>query len=99
MNFAGLTIKMRRSWLLGLWWRWNAWIQKRGQMGTVLVLISAFLVFNLLRLVAEDLDYPQASDVIGYLWWAVVIYSWIGLPLYHRQLRKELATFRFRADY
>jgi len=92
-------IKMRRSWMLGLWWRWNVWMQQRGQMGTILVLIGAFILFNFLRLVVEDMGYPRSATLIGYLWWVVVIYSWVGIPLYHRQLQSELKKFRFSSDY
>jgi predicted Zn-dependent protease len=88
-------VKTRRSPLLGVWWRWNAWMQRLGTRGMVSVLIGAYIVFNLTALVVEDLGYRGASSVIRYLWLALAVYSWVAIPLYQRRLKAELAKFRF----
>lgn len=88
-------VKTRRSPLLGMWWRWNAWMQRFGVRGMVSVLVGAFIVFNLTALVAEDLGYRSASAVIHLLWFVLAVYSWVAIPLYQRRLRAELEKFRF----
>ena len=96
---AFVDVKTRRSPLLGVWWRWNAWMQRFGMRGMVSVLISAYIVFNLAALVVEDLGYPGVSSAIQYLWLALAVYSWVAIPLYQRRLRAELEKFRFNLRF
>jgi Tfp pilus assembly protein PilF len=88
-------VKTRRSRLLGLWWRWNAWMQRFGMRGMVSVLVGAFIVFNLTALVLEDLGHRGASGVVRVLWLVLAVYSWVAIPLYQRRLKAELEKFRF----
>ena len=36
-------IKARRSWMLGRWWRFNAWISLRSERGQVALLMGSFV--------------------------------------------------------
>ena len=66
---------------------------------SALVLISGFLGFNLLAQIVLDLGYPNFASVVSYTWLLLVMYTWIGIPYYHRVLKQELEKFSFNRDY
>ena len=92
-------IRMRKNPLIGLWWRFNSWVSTLGNLKAALVLILGYLTFNLLATAAGDLGYPSASSALTYGWLILVAYSWLGLPVYHRAMKKELESFRFNPDF
>lgn len=92
-------IKARQNWFLGLWWRINSKLSSLSGTKASIVLISFFLLFNLLSQLMEDLGYQGLSKLFSYGWLLLVVYSWVGLPLYQKKLQKELSLFRFNNDY
>lgn len=92
-------IKMRKNWLFGVWWKFNNILSNFSNLKSTIVLISAYLFFNLASQVAKDLGYGLASQVISYAWLALVIYTWIGLPYYKKVLKKELEKFSFNPNF
>ncbi|WGZ94780.1 MAG: tetratricopeptide repeat protein [Candidatus Thiothrix putei] len=92
-------IKARSNWFLGLWWRLNSKMSTLSNLQTGLVLIIAYLVFNLLSLILRDFGFVQVSRVVSFAWMALAIYSWVALPIYYKQLKKELEKFQFNRDY
>ena len=92
-------LKLRRNIFLGLWWRFNVSINKLNSLQLSLVVVGAFFLFNLLSQILEDLGRQLASDIIGYGWLALVVYSWVGIPAYYKAIEKEIASFRFRSDF
>lgn len=92
-------IKARQNKLLGLWWRLNSKIGKMGNLKSSLILVLGYLIFMLLAQILSDLGYETASMVTSYAWLGLVLYSWIGIPFYYKQLEKELAKFKFDKDY
>ncbi|MGF1729343.1 tetratricopeptide repeat protein [Photobacterium kasasachensis] len=92
-------IKMRKNWFLGLWWRINSKISGMSNIKSSMVLISGYLLFNLLATILSDLGYGDLSLITSYAWLSIVAYSWICLPLYNKQLEKELQQFSFNPDF
>ncbi len=92
-------IKTRENWFLGLWWRFNSKMSTLSGTKASIVLISMFLFFNLLAQVLEDLGFVSLAKIFTYGWLILVLYSWIGLPLYKKKLNEELSKFRFNDDY
>lgn len=92
-------IKMRQNWLLGLWWRFNSKIGKLGNLKASLILVLGYLLFMLLAQVFRDFGYNTAATITSFAWLIFVIYSWVGIPLYYKQLKKELEKFQFDKDY
>ncbi len=92
-------IKMRKNLFAGLWWRVNSKIAQLSNIKGSLVLILAFLFFNLLSQIVKDLGYPGASTFISLFWLVVVIYSWLMIPYYHKTLKKELEKFSFNRNF
>ena len=94
-----VNIRMRRNLFIGVWWRFNHWIAGLGTQKSALVLIAGFLAFNMASQIAADLGYAGAAATLSYAWLLLVIYSWVGIPMYHKALEKELASFSFNPRF
>lgn len=92
-------IKSRQNWFLGLWWRFNSQMSILSPIKSSIVLISMFLIFNLVSQLMLDLNYNTLSKAFSYGWLLFVIYSWVGIPMYNKKLNKELAQFKFNDNY
>jgi len=92
-------IKARTNWFLGLWWRLNNKLANSTQFKQITYLICAYLFFNLLSQIVEDMGHKSLSDMIGYAWLGLVVYSWVAIPIYIKMLKKELDNFQFNRDF
>ncbi|MCP4504513.1 MAG: tetratricopeptide repeat protein [Deltaproteobacteria bacterium] len=98
LNAIG-NVKARESWFLGLWWRANARVTSTAPLKQSMILVGAFIFFRVLAQLLSDLEYPLASSIVSNGWLLIVLYSWVGLPLYQRMLRTEIETFMFSDDF
>jgi tetratricopeptide (TPR) repeat protein len=92
-------VKMSQNPLMGLWWKFNAFVSQLGNLRGALVLVCAFVFFNLLSQIILDLGYSEISQAVSLAWVALVLYSWIGIPWYKKALQKELMKFSFNPEY
>lgn len=92
-------VKAHRSWLLGLWWRYNVWMEAIGSTRSILVLLGAFVLYRVAVLVAGDFSRPDLAAGISIGWLAVVVYTWAGPALFQRSLKKELADIRLSKGF
>lgn len=92
-------IKVRQNLFLGLWWRFNSKMASLNNTKATIVLISMFLVFNLISQIMGDLGFSILAKVFSYGWLTLVVYSWVGIPMYQRKLNKELRQFKFNHDF
>jgi tetratricopeptide (TPR) repeat protein len=92
-------IKARRSPLIGVWWRYNAWMSGLGSTRAILVLLGAFLAYRLTEITAGAMGHPDAAKVIEWVWLGIVAYTFFGPVLFQRALRKELAEVRLSRDF
>ena len=90
---------MRNNKLFGLWWKINTKLSNMNNLKTTIILISAYLFFNLVSQIALDLGYKATSNIISFSWLGIVIYMWVGIPYYQRKLKSELEKFSFNSDY
>lgn len=91
--------KARASWLLGLWWRYNAWVNERGQLRAVAILLALYVVYRFIDAVALDFGKRDVSMVINLAWLALVIYTWVGPAVFEKALKKDLAQVRLRSEF
>ena len=94
-----VAIQARRSWWLGLWWRYSTWMETLGSTRGTLVMLVAYLLSRFLTLGAEDLGSEGSATVIQTVWLGLVAYSWAAPGIFQRMLRKELTEVRLRADF
>lgn len=83
-------IQARKSWLLGLWWRWATWMGTLSDTRGMLVLLGAYATQRIATQAALDLKQPEAASLISLAWLGIVAYSWIGPSLFNRMLQREL---------
>lgn len=91
--------KARRSLLLGLWWRWNAFMSSFAEGRTILILVGLYVAQRLATLALRDAGLATAAGGVSYVWLAFALYTWFGPAMFARSLRKELAAVRLRPDF
>ncbi len=92
-------IKSRQNLFLAPWWKLNATLSAMSQIRQVGVIIFGYVFFGLVSNVVHDLGHPKASNLIDFAWLGFVLYSWVALPVYYRMVQKEVALFKFKANY
>lgn len=92
-------VKARKSWVLGLWWRYIVWMVKKSDRGQIVTLIAAYLLVQISAQAAADLKYPDVSSAIQIVWLGLVAYSFIAPGFYRRLLEKEQRKVQLRADF
>jgi len=65
----------------------------------IAVLIGGYLFFNLLALILGDFGYTGLATIVSSLWIGLVVYSWIGIPIYRKMLKKELGRVELKGEY
>jgi tetratricopeptide (TPR) repeat protein len=95
--FAGL--QARRSWLLGLWWRWAAWAGLGSERRRIAILLGVYLVAQLGMILAEAGGADTLASVLSWSWLAFCAYTWIAPGLFRRRIQRELAQVRLRDDF
>lgn len=92
-------IKMKKNVIFGVYWNISASMSSLRGSRAALILISAYLVVNLVTQIMYDLKFENLAKLVSYSWVALVIYSWIGIPYFHKVLKKELDSFSFNKDF
>lgn len=91
--------KARRSPLLGLWWRWNAFMSSLGDGRAILVLVGLYVAQRLATVALADAGAPGAAGWVSTGWLVFAAYTWIGPAVFSRLLRKELDTVRLKPGF
>jgi tetratricopeptide (TPR) repeat protein len=86
------SIKTRANPLLGAWWHYAAWMEKIGPTRSVVVLLTAFVLYRLAVIVADQQGASELASGIQIAWLAVVVYSFLGPVLFRRALKRELES-------
>ena len=58
--------------------------------------MAAFFVAQVSRQIALDLGREPISELIGFIWIGICIYTWVGPGIFRRKLQEELAEVRFK---
>lgn len=92
-------IKTRSNPFLGLWWRYNTWINRIGTTRSILVLLGAFVIYRVASMAYTDAGRKDIAAIVNYCWLAIVIYSFIGPGLFEKALKKELTSVKLTKDF
>ncbi len=92
-------IQARRNWLLGLWWRWNAWISRGDERRRVALLIAMFVLVRIAIILTGELGYEGASRALTLGWLGFCAYTWFAPELFRRMLQRELGTVHLDPDF
>lgn len=93
------SVKARRNPLFGLWFRMNAWLTAGGNLRTTMLLIGAYVLFQLGSQILQDRGLTEAAAALRYAWLGVVIYSWVGPAWFRSRLEEELKTVKLKPEF
>lgn len=93
-----VSVKARRSWALGLWWRYNTWMVTLGDNAYV-VLLVAFAVYRFAALAIGDLFGDGPRDLVEVVWLIFALATWFGPALFRRELAKELEPVTLKREF
>jgi Tfp pilus assembly protein PilF len=92
-------IQARRSWVLGAWWRWNAWMSLGDDRRQVALLIGGFVIARLAIIVADALGLDATARFLSLAWLGLCAYTWFAPELFRRMLARSLGTVRLDPDF
>jgi tetratricopeptide (TPR) repeat protein len=92
-------IKARRSWTLGLWWRFNAWISLRSERGQVALLMGSFVIVQAAIILAAAADLELVEKLLNWGWLGFCAYTWIAPGLFKRMLERDLGSVVLDPDF
>jgi tetratricopeptide (TPR) repeat protein len=92
-------LKARRSWTLGLWWRFNAWVATRSERGMLLRLLGSFVIARLLIIAAIGADMELLATWLQWAWLGFCVYTWTAPVAFRRMLERDLEDVALRPDY
>lgn len=90
--------RMRRNPVMGLWWRWNAWVARKGDHVAVAILLSLYLTYRVLVQISDDAGLPLIALAAAVLWIGVAGLTWLGPSLFMAAITREVAPVRMRKD-
>ena len=83
-------IQARRSWLLGAWWRLNAWLSLRSERGQLAVLIVSFVIVRVASILAGAAGLVGLERLLYWAWLGFCAYTWSAPHLYRRMVADAL---------
>ena len=92
-------VKARGNPVLGLWWRYHAYMEKLGQTRAVIVLLVAFLLYRIAAVAAQDGGSTLAAGLINWVWLALVAYTWVGPAIFQQQIKKEIEQVSLKPGF
>ncbi|MDX2086763.1 MAG: tetratricopeptide repeat protein [Kofleriaceae bacterium] len=92
-------VKARRSWYLGIWWRWNTWINNRSETSQVALMIGSFVIARIAMILAGAFGFETLERVLVYTWLAFCAYTWFAPAIFRWMLEKDLGTVTLDPDY
>jgi Tfp pilus assembly protein PilF len=93
------SIKARTSKSLGLWWRWNVWMNSIGEARSIMVLVGAFVIYRVVSIAARSSSNTRLAEVVELLWLGIVVYTWFAPAIFMRLVSKEIKEVRLRDDF
>lgn len=93
------SIKARENPVLGLWWRYNVWMNRIGSTRAILVLLFAYILYRAITMGLVDFGQMGAASIVKFTWLGVVIYTFVGPTLFDKMLRKELGSVKLSSDF
>lgn len=85
-------IKARKNLLMGAWWHLNTWLISGNNARTILLLISAYILFRVTSIALADAGLESIGSTVSMLWLGIVVYMWIGPTWFRKKLKTELET-------
>jgi tetratricopeptide (TPR) repeat protein len=92
-------IQARRSWMLGAWWRLNAWLVRGDDRRRIAVLMAGFVVVRIAVIITDEIGLEGLSQVLAFSWLGLCAYTWFAPGLFRRMLARSLETVRLDPEF
>ncbi|MGE3544770.1 MAG: hypothetical protein AB7L28_12605, partial [Kofleriaceae bacterium] len=92
-------IRARRSRILGIWWRINAWISLRRESQQVALLLGSFVLAQIAVIVAGAFELDTLERMLRYGWLGLCAYTWVAPALFRRMLERDLGTVTLDPEF
>jgi tetratricopeptide (TPR) repeat protein len=92
-------VKARRSWLLGLWWRFQTFVNAGSNRRAIVMLIGAYLLYRIVWTAMIQNNMKDFASFTTIAWLVFCVYTWFAPTLFWRSIRKEMESVRLRPDY
>lgn len=92
-------VKVKESPLLGLWWRYNAWLARLGAHNAMAVLTLMYVVYFLAQQGLDDFGHASYGTLLTVAWLVFCLYTWSGGAIRERMVKKELEHVRLRPNF
>ncbi len=91
--------RARQNPALGLFMRWNLWLEFMGSTRTIAWMAGLYVATRLASQIALDLGLAQVASALDLLWLAFCGYTWVGPVILRRMLVRELGNIQLNEDY
>lgn len=92
-------IKAHRSWTLGVWWRFNAFVSLRSESGQIGLLIGSFVLAQLAIILVGAAGYPTLERILQLGWLGFCAYTWLAPELFKKLLARDLGRVELDPDF
>jgi tetratricopeptide (TPR) repeat protein len=93
------SLKARRSWTLGLWWRLNAFVALRSERRMLMIMVGTFMLVRLAIILADAAELSMVSSLLSLGWLAFCAYTWVAPAFFRRMIERDLVQVTLRSDY
>lgn len=93
------SIKARRSWALGLWWRLNVFLSTGSERRQITLLVVSFAVCQALIAVLASTGAERIADLLDWAWLGFCVYTWTAPAQFQRLLDAELSEVVLDDDF
>jgi tetratricopeptide (TPR) repeat protein len=102
-NYAALglltAVKARSNVFMGVWWRFNRWMNERGSTGAIILLLGMFLVYRVTVITLAGQGYTGAAQVVDWLWLAFALYTFTAPQIFKRAMEKEISQVKLSKEF
>jgi tetratricopeptide (TPR) repeat protein len=93
------SIKAHRSWVIGLWWRFNAFVCVGGDGRRIGIQIGSFVIAQLAIILANAAGLYPLERLLQLGWLGFCAYTWFAPELWRRMLQADLGKVQLDPNY
>ena len=93
------SVKARDNPLLGLWWRFQAFVGAGSPMRTVAIVIGLYVVYRIMTIALGQFGHAQAAGIASIGWLLFCVYTWVAPAMFAKMLAREMQSVSLKPDY
>ena len=93
------SVKARKNWALGLWWRLQSWLSSGSSTRAIALLVGMYVAYRSVVILLQGVGGDKTAQAIQYLWLGFCVYTWVAPGMFAKSLRKEMQSVTLRRDF